>query len=149
MKLYLVQHGVYIENENGDKVLSDNGRIETTKAALHSSEFYNIDVDKIYTSTKTRAIQTAEIIGKVLGDNIEIVIDETLSPDSNTTPWKRMIEDSNDNIMVVGHLPFLAKLLSIILVTDIDTDILTFKNSCIVCLERTKKGWIIDWVIKV
>jgi phosphohistidine phosphatase len=149
MKLYLVQHGLSIENETGDKVLSDYGRIQTTKSALHSSQFYGIDINRIYSSTKTRAAETAEIIAKVLGNNLEIIRDESLLPDSNPTPWKRKIENSSEDMMIVGHLPFLSKLLSILLVTDIDTDILTFKNSCIVCMDKTKKGWIIDWVIKV
>ncbi|PLX16083.1 MAG: phosphohistidine phosphatase SixA [Candidatus Muiribacterium halophilum] len=147
MKLYLVRHGEY-ENRRGDNILSENGRLATEKAAKIVKDHYKVECNSIFHSTKTRAKETAEIINKIFKTQNGIFEKKGLEPNSNPTPWKKIINEMNESVMIVGHLPFLRKLLSLLIASDVDTDILTFYTSCIVCLEKTSDGsWIIDWCI--
>ena len=147
MKVYLVRHGEY-EKINDEKVLSEAGKNATEKVARIIKEHYDIDCQAIFHSTKTRAKQTAEIFNNIINTEKGIEEKTGLEPNSNPTPWRDIINGEQKPVMIVGHLPFLRKLLSLLIASDVDTDILTFYPSCIVCLEKTDDGtWIIDWSI--
>lgn len=149
MKIYIVQHGKSIEDENGNKILSDEGILETNKAAHLAKEHYQIAPKRIYTSKKERSIQTADIFCDVLKPK-QCIKQDGLAPMDKPADMKCIIESLNEDIMIIGHLPNLSKLISVLLKTDIDMDILSITNSCIVCLEKEDKDyWLIDWVMKV
>jgi len=51
--------------------------------------------------------------------------------------------------MVVGHLPFMARLASYLILGQIEPPVIRFQNSGIVCLERLAdvSGWQIIWAL--
>jgi phosphohistidine phosphatase len=54
-----------------------------------------------------------------------------------------------DNIMLVGHLPFMERLTSFLITGSIDKPVLKFQNGCIVCMDRDPDNqyWFIKWAL--
>jgi phosphohistidine phosphatase len=51
--------------------------------------------------------------------------------------------------LVVGHLPFMAKLVSLLVGGDPDQPIAAYRPGSVVCLEREGDGpWQIDWMVR-
>jgi len=145
MKLYLIQHGIALpEEKDPEKSLSPEGKEETQRTA----EFLktkNIEVDAVWHSPKLRAIQTAQIIVN------SILFSETkerddLNPLDPVENFPEEIKSSNKNLMIVGHLPFLQKLASLLLSGSDTNQFISFKNSGVVCLEYTDT-WKIAWIV--
>ncbi|MCU4138709.1 MAG: Phosphohistidine phosphatase SixA [Thermodesulfobacteria bacterium] len=148
MRLYLVQHGIpKPESEDPQKPLSDIGKNEVEKVAqvLKKSE---IKVSKIFHSGKLRAKQTAEIIGNYLNPSEGIVEAEGLKPLDSPDIWANQLNNLSDPIMLVGHLPHLQKLCSLLVIQNAEKPIIRFRQGGVVALERDEKGiWIISWVL--
>ena len=54
-----------------------------------------------------------------------------------------------DNLMVVGHLPFMERLVSYLITGTPEKSVIRFRNGGIVCLEynRMENTWAIRWVL--
>ncbi|MFH1395208.1 MAG: phosphohistidine phosphatase SixA [Candidatus Omnitrophota bacterium] len=145
MKLYLIQHGLSVpEDIDPQKPLSEEGKEQTEKAArLLKAE--KINISNLWFSKKIRAVQTAQIISEyVTCPNIRERDD--LKPNDPVDKFKDEIKDLAGDLMIVGHLPFLKKLTSLLLSGNDAGDIIAFKNSGIVCLEHQDK-WRIEWCL--
>jgi len=143
MKVYLVQHAKpKPEEEDPQKPLSEQGEVEAQKVAEFAK---NIKVNKIQHSGKLRAQQTAEILGKSLG--VDVVKTDSLEPMADTQIWANRIEEYSEDVLLVGHLPHLAKLASQLLTQNQEKPVISFKQGGIVCLEKTERGWQVAWMV--
>lgn len=146
MYLYLVQHGKAMDKEaNPERPLSDEGRADVRKMASFIS---GIEVARIIESGKLRATETAEIIGNSLGKGTEK--GEHLSPLDNPGEWVGKLNEVSDNTMLVGHLPHLGKLASLLLVGAPEVDVVKFSPGGVLCLERNEgenNGWTVQWMV--
>ncbi len=143
MKVYLVQHAKpKPEEEDPQKPLSEQGRADAQKVAEFAK---NIKVNKIQYSGKLRAQQTAEILGKPLG--VDVVKADSLEPMADTQIWANRLEEQSEDVMLVGHLPHLAKLASQLLTQNQENPVISFKQGGIVCLEKTERGWQVAWMV--
>ncbi len=145
MRLYLIQHGISLpEEKDPEKSLSPEGKEETRRIA----EFLktkNIEVNAVWHSPKLRAAQTAQIIVN------SIFCPETkerddLNPLDSVEKFPQEIKSLDKNLMIVGHLPFLQKLASLLLSGSETNQFISFKNSGVLCLEYTAT-WKIAWMI--
>jgi len=142
MRLYLVQHGEAATKEvNPDRPLTEKGREDSARTA----EFLKaagINVDIIWHSTKTRAIETAEIFAQELSPKEGIKQKEGLAPNDPVDKALANLPSMERNIMIVGHLPFLGKLASLALINSESYEIVKFSMGGAVCLERDEnKKW--------
>lgn len=148
MLLYLVQHGdAKREEEDPSRPLSDKGREDVRKVASYASRM-KIEVDEVLHSGKLRAKQTAEILSEHL--KIENGISETdsIAPLDNPLIWAERLKDRTTSLMLVGHLPHLAKLSSLLLCGDMEKNVVAFRMGGIVCLKRDDTGkWSLQWMI--
>jgi len=146
--LYLVQHGdAKREEEDPSRPLSDKGREDVRKVASYASRM-KIEVDEVLHSGKLRAKQTAEILSEHL--KIENGISETdsIAPLDNPLIWAERLKDRTTSLMLVGHLPHLAKLSSLLLCGDMEKNAVAFRMGGIVCLKRDDTGkWSLQWMI--
>ena len=143
MKVYLVQHAKpKPEEEDPQKPLSEQGRADAQKVAEFAK---NIKVNKMQHSGKLRAQQTAEILGKSLG--VDVVKADSLEPMADTQIWANRLEEQSEDVMLVGHLPHLAKLASQLLTQNQEKPVISFKQGGIVCLEKTERGWQVAWMV--
>jgi len=137
VKIYLVQHGKSHPKEvDPDRRLTDEGIKETERVGGYLSSI-GIKVDELWHSTKLRAEMTGHILAEYL--NIGgIKRRDGLAPLDDPNPVADELRNIDRDVMIVGHLPFLSKLTSILL--NVDTEVVEFTYSGVVCLERGGDG---------
>ena len=148
MALFLVQHGKSLSKDlDPDQGLSKEGITEVERIATVAKE-YSINVSQINYSTKTRARQTAEIFASVLKPSGGIHEKSTLKPLDDVTVIADGIE-SKDNIMLIGHLPFMERLTAYLITGSVEKTVFKFQNSGIVCLDNDSDAlsWVIKWTL--
>jgi len=148
MYLYLVQHGAAKrEEEDPSRPLSSQGLLDITRVASYLSKL-DIRGDEIIHSTKLRARQTAEVLYEYLKPMKGISEKDGLSPLENPEIWKERLTGLSDNLFLVGHLPHLARLSSLLLCGDAEKNIIAFQMAGVVCLKRNESGiWSLQWMI--
>ncbi len=148
MAIYLVQHGQAVSEENdAQRPLAAIGIKETSHIASVAG-YYMVPVEQIIHSDKLRARQTAEIFANKLKPVHGLQQSSDMAPDSDIMPMVEKIRNA-DNLMLVGHLPFLQKLLAFMLTGNSDHQIMKFQYSGIICLEKDGKSdrWQIKWTL--
>ncbi len=148
--LYLVRHAdAKTEEEDPLRPLSESG-IRDIKVLSSYIFRMGIRADRILHSGKLRAKQTAEILGEHLRPSIGISESEGLNPLDDPRIWAELLKGvSEDTITVlVGHLPHLNKLASLLLCGDINRSFILFKSAGMVCLEREgNEAWFLHWML--
>jgi phosphohistidine phosphatase len=147
MRLYLMQHGeARSEAEDPERSLTIRGEEETKKIS-DAAKRLGIRPSKIYHSGKKRAEQTAGII--VGAFDLSVQLGQGLNPNDDIRPWAERISRETEDLMIVGHLPFLEKLASFLVCGDEGAKAVMFRYSAMVCLEKKESGrWSVDRVIK-
>ena len=148
MKLYLVQHAEAVSKEvDKDRPLSSEGLQNIRKTAYFAADKLILRPALIYHSGKTRAEQTAQILGKRLNPAEGIKPIDGLKPMDNPAIWaERLLTISND-LMLVGHLPHLSRLTSLLTCGDPEKTVVAFRNASIVCLTGEKETWSLNWIL--
>lgn len=149
MKLYLVQHAKPKgREENSARSLSEEGLENIRQIAKCADKHLRIEVEQIIHSGKLRAEQTAEILAEHLNPPNGVIADENLEPLDDPKVWKKRLDETTEDIMLVGHLPHLSRLTSSLLVCDEDREVIAFKMGGIVCLQRDQqRHWAIHWIV--
>jgi len=146
MALFLVQHGLSLsKDKDPEKGLSDAGK-EDTRRIADVAKTYAISVAKIVHSGKKRAAQTGVIFQDALQPKSGIAEISGINPMDDVKAFGDTI-DPAANLMVVGHLPFMEKLVSYLTAGLEDKRIYKFQNSGVVCLDREDNGWFIKWTL--
>ena len=148
MIVCLVQHAeANSEDQDPARALSAKGLADITKTASYASRL-NIDVNKIFHSPKLRARQTAQVLADCLKPTNGHSETAGLAPLDDPFIWADRLKAQSDNIMLVGHLPHLGKLASLLLSGHSDKNVVSFKKAGIVCLERDEdQTWSVQWMI--
>jgi phosphohistidine phosphatase len=142
-----VQHGTaYPKEVNPERSLTEQGHQETERVAAAVARL-GVEVNQICHSGKTRAQQTANILGAALLPNGGVVTTSGLAPrDAVQSVAERLLVEPLP-VMLVGHLPFLARLAGFLLTGDPQRDVVKFRNSAVVCLVRDETRWQVAWIL--
>jgi phosphohistidine phosphatase len=148
--LYLVQHGeAKPESEDTSRPLSDKGRWDVLQVAKRLAETKPA-IRMIIHSGKLRAKQTAEIFANHLKPVHGIKEMQGLCPNDSPIMASELANGSKEDIMLVGHLPGMDRLSSLLLTGDEGAGIISFRMAAVVCLERSEppeKSWRIKWIL--
>jgi len=149
VKLYLVQHGeAKREEEDPARPLTDKGREEARRIARYIAKA-GVSVDKILHSGKLRAAQTAEIMAEALSPRGGVEQADGLDPLADPQIWADRLRTLKEDLMLVGHLPHLSRLASLLLTGRTDLEPIKFRMAGVVCLERDESGkWSLLWAIR-
>jgi phosphohistidine phosphatase len=148
MALYLIQHGKSLpKDQDPDQGLSEDGTTETERIAS-LAQGYGVSVSQIRHSVKTRARQTAEILARALKPQNNIQEISGIKPMDDVAACAAKI-DPDENVMLVGHLPFMERITSYLITGSIDQPVIKFQNSGIVCLDKDPEtqAWVIKWTL--
>ena len=148
MALYLIQHGKSLsKDQDPDQGLSAEGIAETERIANQAKDD-GVTVSQIRHSVKTRARQTAEIFAGALNPKQGIREVSGIKPLDDVAEYAANI-DPVENIMLVGHLPFMERLTSFLITGSNDKPVFKFQNSGIVCLDKDPEAqvWVIRWAL--
>ena len=148
MPLYLVRHGEALsEAADPDRSLTEAGKA-TAHAMAKLAAAFNIPVSQIFHSGKTRARQTADIFSKYLKPAAGVKAIKAINPNDDATKIAPELDPAL-NTMLVGHLPFMERLVSYLITGSPDQSIIKFQTGGIVCLDRIEKNksWHIKWAL--
>ena len=148
MKLYLVRHGDAVSSQLDPKrPLSEQGLTDIRKVASFIKPL-GISVEHIRHSGKLRATQTAEILAESVLVEKDCSAHEALGPNDDVTILADELEAYDTDLMIVGHLPFLAYLTSLLVADKETANIAAFDAGSILCLNRRNPGqWQIEWMV--
>jgi phosphohistidine phosphatase len=149
MKLYLVQHGEACTKEiDPERPLTERGKDDVDRLAAFL-EKAGIRPDRLIHSGKLRAMQTAERLANAIAPGVELEASGLINPNDNPKAFDWQSESWDRDTLIVGHLPFIAKLVSHLVIDDDDRLIAAYQPGSVVCLERqADHGWRIDWMIR-
>ena len=147
MEVYLVQHGEAMpKSVDRTRPLSGQGRQEVGRVAVFAARM-GLAVGQIRHSGKTRAEQTAAMLGETLSPAGGVVAVPGLAPLDDVKPIADAIEGESQPLMLVGHLPFLARLTGLLLTGGADNQVVRFRMGGIVCLARDESRWEVAWIL--
>jgi phosphohistidine phosphatase len=148
MALFLVQHGKSLSKDiDTDQSLSKEGILEVERIA-NTARHHGVRVSRIEHSGKKRAQQTADIFASALNPKNGVQERSGLKPLDDVTSLANEI-NSKDNLMLVGHLPFMEKLTSYLITGSTDKPVFKFQNGGILCMDQDmdRHTWIIKWTL--
>lgn len=147
MRIYLVQHGAALSREQDpDRPLSEQGRRDMARMA----EFLAgaaVAPDRIKHSGRTRARQTAEILGERLGGTVS-QSRWPLAPNDGPGDLVAATANWHDEVMMVGHMPFMGRAASLLIAGSRGAKAFAFMPGSVLCLERQEVGWSAAWMIR-
>jgi len=143
----LVQHAEAMsEEQNPERPLTDLGREHAAWTGNLAARL-GVEVEQIRHSGKARAEETAEIMGGALSPRGGVVAVSGLSPLDDVEPVAEDLNGASKPVMLVGHLPFMERLVGYLLTGDAHQPVIDFTNAGIVCLEEQDDHWQASWII--
>ena len=147
MELFLVQHGLAKpEDEDPERSLTEEGAEAVWRMAAWATRI-RLSVDQIRHSGKRRAEQTAEIFAERVGPVNGVVAIPGLQPNDDVHLMAEALQAEEGSLMLVGHLPFLSHLVSLLLAGNPQKQVVQFQNAGIVSLSRREGDWSINWAV--
>lgn len=148
MKVYLARHGEASPKEfDSECPLSEKGRNDLALITNFLSQ-RQLQVDFFFHSGKLRAKQTAELLEQVIHCKRGVEARMGLDPLDLVGPIASEINQFDNDLALVGHMPFMGKLLSKLITGYENNDVLVFQTATLVCLESLEGGgWAIKWAI--
>lgn len=147
-KIILARHGESTSTiENPERPLAITGRQHAEQMASWVNGC-GYGTDEIVHSSKLRARQTAKIFGSRLGLHAAHVREMSgLNPHDDPAPVAETVQVERRSIMVVSHLPFLNRLVSLLAAGDPDRLQFQFSDAGVVILAKVSGGWRIEAVV--
>ncbi|MCK5231242.1 MAG: phosphohistidine phosphatase SixA [Desulfobulbaceae bacterium] len=148
MNLYLVQHGLSLSKDQDPECgLSGQGK-EIVELIADSARSHGVKIRAIRHSEKKRARETAEIFNKHFTPAGGISEQSGLKPLDDVTSIADSLTNAED-IMLVGHLPFMERLAAFLITGSQDKPVVKFQNGGIVCLEKDSEtgDWYVKWTM--
>ena len=148
MRLYLVQHGAAVAKEiDPDRPLSEDGAGDIRQLAGWLAR-RGVQLSRVVHSGKTRARQTAEGLAAAVSPQRPAESMPGLAPKDPVEPLAAEIHHRPDDFLLVGHQPFLGRLVSALLKCG-DRSVVAFQPGTLVCLEYDgEKDWLLVCVLR-
>ncbi|MHC4472796.1 MAG: phosphohistidine phosphatase SixA [Planctomycetota bacterium] len=154
MKLYLVRHGQAAKGEDGGEAkLTDEGAEGARRVAEFLARSGSVAPAAIRHSTKLRARQTAEILAERLGAGDRVEEMSGLSPNDPVGDVADGLVAEAQDLVLVGHLPFMDRLASLLLAGSDEAAAVEFPPAGVLCLRRTDEAtrdarFRLSWMIR-
>lgn len=154
MHLYISQHGDAVaKSEDADRPLSEKGRKDVNRLASFLARS-RLPLTGVVHSGKLRAQQTALIYADVLGASR--VVHECAYPIAPNNPveplYQALLDNSQieDNVMIVGHLPYMNRLCSRLVTGEETANCVQFEPGCVIALEKevNHASWVVQWALR-
>jgi phosphohistidine phosphatase len=146
MKLYLVRHGEALpKHADPKRALSDRGREEVTAVAQFLGRA-GVRVAEVQHSGKERAKQTAEILARAIADG-RVSQRSDIAPLDDVAPLVAEAGELSDDLMIVGHLPFMANAVSELVGGRAEPPVVAFQAAGCACLVRHEGAWMLTWMV--
>jgi phosphohistidine phosphatase len=118
--------------------LSEEGRSEIEHVA-RTLKNMNVSVNSVYHSGKLRAEESAMILADALGGKVKK--HSGLQPNDEPEEALELIKHSENDLMLVSHLPLLDRLLRVLVNPGEDDELPEFGTGTLVALSPADGGW--------
>jgi phosphohistidine phosphatase len=148
MDLYLMQHAEAVpETEDPARPLSTRGRAEVERVARFAARL-EPGIALVRHSGRLRAHQTAEIMAAALRPSPRVEETGGLGPKDDPATAARTVGNTAETSLLVGHLPHLARLVSLLVLGEASKDVLAFRMGALVALSHgEEEGWRLRFVL--
>jgi len=148
VRVYLVRHGdANPKAEDPERHLSATGHTQVHRMADFLRPL-GIRVGVIWHSTKVRAMETAACLSGAVAADDGLVERSDLAPNDPVGPVAKAIRQSDRDLMIVGHLPYVANLASKLLAGADDAVRLHVTCATVACLTHTSENeWRLAWMV--
>ncbi|MBN2467982.1 MAG: phosphohistidine phosphatase SixA [Deltaproteobacteria bacterium] len=148
IRVYLARHGnAAAEHSQLKKPLSEKGADDVERTARFLKQIKPI-IGVIQHSDEEKAIQTAEILHSQIAAARGTLQKSSLGPMDPIEPLLDEIQESREDMMIVGHLPFLNNVATNLLDGQKGKSLIAFKEGGVACLARNSEGkWRIEWIL--
>jgi phosphohistidine phosphatase len=147
LDIYLVRHGeAVLEKIDPERPLTSSGRAAVEQVARMAAA-KNVQVSAIFHSGILRAKQTAEILAAHLQFNSGVQQLSGLLPQDDPAVAKGELEAAESAMLLVGHLPHLNRLLSLLVRGDMDSVVMDLLPATMVCCSYDGSKWTISWAL--
>jgi phosphohistidine phosphatase len=148
VRLYIVRHAAAkSKDEDPDRHLSEKGLAQARGMADFLRPL-GLTVGAVWHSTKERAAETAACLADAVAAEDGCVERDDLAPKDPVDPVARAIRKSDRDLMVVGHLPYVENLASMLLAGDASGVGVDFPAAGILCLDyEADEGWRVAWMV--
>jgi phosphohistidine phosphatase len=149
MRLYLLQHGDAVpESVNRERPLSEKGRLDVKRLARFVG-WSAFKARRILHSGKLRARQSAELVAPEMGEGAAPEAAPGLEPNDPVEPVAAQAAAWREDVLLVGHMPFLGRLAALLVCGDAERPVAAFQPGSMACLERDDSGrWSIAWMLR-
>lgn len=149
MRVYLSQHAqAKSKQEDPERSLTDRGQREIKAICEALIESGAMKPAAVFHSGKRRAQQTAECLGAYTNPARGTHAAKGLSPLDDPSIWADRLMEEDEDLALVGHLPHMAKLASLLLCGDADGGAIRFQPGGVVALDRGDEGeWSLIWML--
>lgn len=138
----LARHGQAVSTEEDPaRPLSVLGRRQAERMGSWLADM-GLPLDEVRHSGKARAEQTAAVLAKRVGVHpSRVVAVAGMAPRDEVAGAVSELEADGQSMLLVGHLPFLARLASQLLTGDAERLHLRFSAAGVAVLARAGNGW--------
>ena len=145
VRIYIAHHGDAVgPHENPMRPLSEAGHQQVADLAREAAA-RQAKPRLIWHSGKLRARQTAEAYWRACNPLAQFTAARGLLPD-DPPDWiaERLLTEDGE-VMVVGHMPHLPRLLRLLLTGNADAGAFAFPAHGLVCVEHVAGTWTERW----
>ncbi|MBI5886636.1 MAG: phosphohistidine phosphatase SixA [Deltaproteobacteria bacterium] len=136
MHLYLIQHAeTKNKTEDPERGLSEVGLGEIRRVATYASR-HGVNIAQILHSDKKRAVQTAQSLADQIRPAQGLAVAHGLAPLDDPAIIAEQLKTMQTDTALVGHLPHLSKLASLLLANEPSREVISFRMAGVVCLVR-------------
>jgi len=157
MNLFILRHGIAVEHgaagyENDDeRPLTSKGERKVWMIA-EAMKALEISFDLALSSPLVRARETAEIVAEALKCKKRLELTDTLEPQESAKPLIEYLNDQGavDDVLLVGHEPFLSRLISLLISGNPRASVLLKKGGfCKLSTGELKHGQCatLEWLL--
>jgi phosphohistidine phosphatase len=158
MNLYILRHGIAVEAGTGgytrdaDRPLTPKGR-RKLRLIARAMKALELDYDLVVSSPYVRARQTAERIARDLGAGKKVLFSKELTPGGSSgrlIEFLNGLETPRENVLLVGHEPYLSGLVALLVWGSARGDIVLRKGGlCKLTVEELKprRCAALEWLL--
>ncbi len=147
MDVYLARHGDALSHlHDPRRPLSARGRDEVGRVAAFLARA-GVRVGQIRHSGVLRAEQTAAILGQHLAPPGGVVQVAGLRPNDDVEKVVGELAEAQEPLMLVGHLPFMRRLASLLLLGQSQPALLDLPTAAVACLSGRPGRWVVRWLV--
>jgi len=151
MELFLMQHGEAVaESDDPARPLTGAGRAAVERVVARA-QAAGVQVNRCLHSGKLRSEQTALLLAEAVVMGARVEARDGLAPNDPVAPVAQWLRSSvkDSSIALVGHLPFLDRLASLLISDDEDARVIEFQMGGLVKLvpKQQGAGFAVAWAL--